>query len=83
LKTLKKEQVIAFYNQFISPQSKTRRKLSSQVFGKNHPLPSKEKYEHQSVILIDDIRVFKRSRPLFPLLYTGKDRLKSSQRVEK
>jgi hypothetical protein len=83
LKTLKKEQVIGFYNQFISPESKSRRKLSSQVFGKNHPLMTKEKYENQSVLLVDDIRVFKRGRPLFPLLYTGKDRLKSSQGVEK
>jgi insulysin len=83
LKTLKKEQVIAFYEQFVSPESKVRRKLSSQVFGKNHQIPSKGKEPNESVIFIHDIRVFKRGAFLYPLLYTGDDRVKDPQVVTK
>eukprot|EP01121_Diplochlamys_sp_Union-15-3_P012400 TRINITY_DN3708_c0_g1_i4.p1 TRINITY_DN3708_c0_g1~~TRINITY_DN3708_c0_g1_i4.p1 ORF type:complete len:951 (+),score=168.25 TRINITY_DN3708_c0_g1_i4:43-2895(+) len=78
IKKLKKQDMLEFYDKYISPDSKERRKLSSQVFGKGFSMvPNEEAKKNPDVVVIEDKRAFKRSMPLFPLVYTGLDRKSS------
>lgn len=69
--TLKKDDIIAFYEHYVSPLSKNRRKLSTRVYNNSTDVPASLP---DTIIITDaNTRAFKRSQPLFPLLYTGLD----------
>jgi len=76
IEKIQKQDIIGFYDKYISPDSKHRRKFTSQVWGKGFEMGPVEdlKKKHPNLVVIEDKRVFKRSLPLFPLVYNGHDR---------
>jgi insulysin len=71
VETLKKDDIIAFYEHYVSPLSKNRRKLSTRVYNNSTEMPTALP---DTIIITDaNTRAFKRSQSLFPLLYTGLD----------
>ncbi len=71
IEALKKDDIVAFYEHYVSPLSKNRRKLSTRVYNNATEVPTALP---DTIVVTDaNTRAFKRSQPLFPLLYTGLD----------
>lgn len=60
-----REQLLEFFDTYISPSSSTRRKLSVQVFGCKQTIPT-EPPQGDRAHLIDDVTTFKRQSALLP-----------------
>jgi len=63
LRLLQKNEVVAFWNEYIAKDAPRRKKLSVQLFGKGHAVPTSAS---DNVSRITDIAAFKRSASLFP-----------------
>jgi len=79
LKQIKKEDIIKFYHTYIKSKSPLRRKLSSQVYGKDDSIKDEDKYypmpqPKENIILIpQDFQIFKRESILYSLVYNRSD----------
>jgi len=61
---VQKADLLAFYDAFISSKGPKRAKLTSQLFGKNHPLPPVKLSATE--IHVGSIAQFKHTLPLYP-----------------
>ena len=61
---LSKAQVLAFHDAYIAPNAPKRAKLTAQVFGKNHPLPTA--LPAAGEVHVTRLADFKRALPLYP-----------------
>ena len=78
LRELKKEEFIAFFDQYIKLDAPQRRTLSVQVFSGNHSAEFKKaaaEADPPKTYRITDIFGFKRSRPLYGSLKGGPGRI--------
>ena len=78
LRELKKEEFIAFFDQYIKLDAPQRRTLSVQVFSGNHSAEFKKaaaEADPPKTYRITDIFGFKRSRPLYSSLKGGPGRI--------
>ena len=78
LRELKKEEFIAFFDQYIKLDAPQRRTLSVQVFSGNHSAEFKKavaEADPPKAYRITDIFGFKRSRPLYSSLKGGPGRI--------
>ena len=78
LRELKKEEFIAFFDQYIKLDAPLRRTLSVQVFSGNHSAEFKKavaEADPPKAYRITDIFGFKRSRPLYSSLKGGPGRI--------
>jgi secreted Zn-dependent insulinase-like peptidase len=63
LQSLSKSDIIEFYQQFIRVGGAHRSKVSAQIFGKGHSLPSSS--DNQLCVHVANEIEFRRSMPLF------------------
>lgn len=61
-----KDRVLVFFDEYVAASAPSRRKLSIQVFAKQHEEHINDKVG-DDVILIKNPEEFKRTMPLFPL----------------
>lgn len=66
VKTITKDKVLQFYDKHVAASAPYRRKLSVQVFAKQHA-GKLEDAVSDDVIMVEDPTLFKRSMVLYPL----------------
>lgn len=66
LTTIQKEDVIDFFDTFIAPNGKERRRVVSQVYGNEHPYGERRKLAGNAID-VHDPYAFRRSFPLYPI----------------
>jgi insulysin len=66
LHAVKKSDVVDLFDRYIAPGGSCRRKLSSLVYGCDHPIPESESVD-SGVKLVKDPVAFRLSLPLFPV----------------
>jgi len=65
---LTKNKVLEFYKNYVAKGGSLRKKLSVQIFGKDHELPNQNTLD-PSTVFIKDITNFKRGSILYPVFY--------------
>jgi nardilysin len=68
LRTVRKEDVISWYNTYIKPSSPKRRRLAIHVYGCNSDIAEAAKLKEQSWITIDDVKSLKKSSQFYSSL---------------
>ncbi|CAN8074625.1 unnamed protein product [Agarophyton chilense] len=66
LESIQKQDVIQFYNEYIGPSGKRRRRIVSQVYGNNHPFEDRQTIP-EDAICVSDPYAFRRSSSLYPV----------------
>lgn len=65
------EKMLACFDQFFGKNSSSRTSFSSQLFGKNRAVPTKQQVlasgQANNVVVVDDVMEFKRQLPLLPI----------------
>ncbi|KAI0564782.1 Insulinase (Peptidase M16) [Gracilaria domingensis] len=66
LESIQKEDVVKFYDEYIAPGGRSRRRIVSQVYGNEHPFEERQKPPENAIDVLDQY-AFRRSFPLYPV----------------
>eukprot|EP00178_Gracilaria_changii_P016018 TRINITY_DN4511_c0_g1_i1.p1 TRINITY_DN4511_c0_g1~~TRINITY_DN4511_c0_g1_i1.p1 ORF type:complete len:985 (-),score=132.98 TRINITY_DN4511_c0_g1_i1:2428-5382(-) len=66
LESIEKKHVIDFFDEYIAPEGKSRRRIVSQIYGNEHPFEERQKLPEGAIDVLDAY-AFRRSHPLYPL----------------
>jgi len=67
IQTLVKKDILEFFNTRIAAKT-GRKKFSSQIFGKDHAIPTETGTSNELVVHLTDIATFKRQQELYPIM---------------